>query len=54
MPIIDLAFDLRGSAIPLDYGYTLCATICRVVPSSTETPASASTRSAASTPDPAG
>ena len=32
MPVIDLAFDLRGGAIPLDYGYDLFAALCRVVP----------------------
>lgn len=32
MPVIDLAFDLRGGAIPLDYGYDLFGALCRVVP----------------------
>lgn len=32
MPIIDLAFDLRGPAIPLDYGYALYSALCRIVP----------------------
>jgi len=32
MPVIDLAFDLRGGTIPLDYGYDLFGALCRVVP----------------------
>jgi CRISPR-associated protein Cas6 len=32
MPVIDLAFELRGVAIPLDYGYALFSAMCRVVP----------------------
>jgi CRISPR-associated protein Cas6 len=32
MPIVDLAFVLKGSSIPLDYGYALFAALCRVVP----------------------
>lgn len=32
MPVIDLAFDLKGTAIPLDYGYGLFSALCRVVP----------------------
>ncbi len=32
MPTIDLAFDLRGTTIPLDYGYALFSALCRVVP----------------------
>jgi len=32
MPVIDLAFDLHGDAIPLDYGYGLFGALCRVVP----------------------
>jgi CRISPR-associated protein Cas6 len=32
MPVIDLAFELRGTSIPLDYGYDLFAALCRVVP----------------------
>lgn len=32
MPVIDLAFDLRGSSIPLDYGYALYAALSRGVP----------------------
>ena len=32
MPTIDLAFGLTGTAIPLDYGYTLFSALCRVVP----------------------
>jgi CRISPR-associated protein Cas6 len=32
MPTIDLAFALRGSTIPLDYGYALFGALCRVVP----------------------
>jgi CRISPR-associated protein Cas6 len=33
MPVIDLAFELRGTSIPLDYGYDLFAALCRIVPS---------------------
>src|SRR5919112_1257332 len=32
MSVIDLAFELRGTAIPLDYGYALFSALCRVVP----------------------
>ena len=32
MPTIDLAFTLRGSTIPLDYGYALFGALCRAVP----------------------
>jgi len=32
MPVIDLAFELRGTTIPLDYGYGLFSAISRVVP----------------------
>jgi len=32
MPVIDLAFELRGTTIPLDYGYGLFSALCRVVP----------------------
>ncbi len=32
MPIVDLAFALRGTSIPLDYGYALFGALCRVVP----------------------
>ena len=32
MPVIDLAFELRGAEIPLDYGYALFAALSRVVP----------------------
>jgi CRISPR-associated protein Cas6 len=32
MPVIDLAFDLRGTTIPLDHGYGLFSALCRVVP----------------------
>lgn len=32
MPIIDLAFDLKGESIPLDYGYGLYSALCRIVP----------------------
>jgi CRISPR-associated protein Cas6 len=32
MPTIDLAFQLVGSTIPLDHGYSLFSTLCRVVP----------------------
>ena len=32
MPYIDLAFRLNGSAIPVDHGYALYATLSRIVP----------------------
>lgn len=32
MPLIDLAFQLVGETIPLDHGYALFASLCRVVP----------------------
>jgi CRISPR-associated protein Cas6 len=32
MPVVDLAFDLRGTTIPLDYGYALFSALCGVVP----------------------
>lgn len=32
MPIIDLAFELKGTSIPLDYGYALFGAISRIVP----------------------
>lgn len=32
MPMIDLAFTLGDSSIPLDYGYALFGALCRVVP----------------------
>src|ERR1700733_3363319 len=32
MPIIDLAFEINGTTIPLDYGYGLFSALCRVVP----------------------
>jgi CRISPR-associated protein Cas6 len=32
MPVIDLAFELTGTMIPLDYGYSLFSALCRVVP----------------------
>ncbi|MBX6312541.1 MAG: type I-MYXAN CRISPR-associated protein Cas6/Cmx6, partial [Isosphaeraceae bacterium] len=32
MPVIDLAFTLQGTTIPLDYGYALFSALCRVVP----------------------
>lgn len=32
MPTIDLAFDLQGSSIPLDYGYALFGAISRIIP----------------------
>ena len=32
MPTIDLAFDVRGTTIPLDYGYALFSSLCRIVP----------------------
>ena len=32
MPTIDLAFDVRGTTIPLDYGYALFCSLCRIVP----------------------
>ena len=54
MPTIDLAFTVRGTTIPLDYGYALFWAICRVVPASTATAGSASTRSAGCTCNPAG
>ncbi len=32
MPVIDLAFELRGATIPLDHGYALFAALSRAVP----------------------
>ena len=32
MPVIDLAFEISGTTIPLDYGYGLFSALCRVVP----------------------
>jgi CRISPR-associated protein Cas6 len=32
MPVIDLSFVLVGTAIPLDHGYSLFSSICRIVP----------------------
>lgn len=32
MPVIDLAFDLKGTSIPLDYGYALFSALSRLVP----------------------
>jgi Cas6 Crispr len=32
MPIIDLAFAIDGTTIPLDYGYGLFSALCRIVP----------------------
>lgn len=32
MPMIDLAFQLVGSTIPLDHGYALFAALCRIIP----------------------
>jgi CRISPR-associated protein Cas6 len=32
MPVIDLAFDLQGTTISLDYGYALFGAISRIVP----------------------
>ncbi len=32
MPVIDLAFEVAGTTIPLDYGYGLFSALCRVVP----------------------
>jgi hypothetical protein len=32
MPIIDLAFSIDGATIPLDYGYGLFSSLCRLVP----------------------
>ena len=32
MATIDLGFGLRGTTIPLDYGYALFGALCRVVP----------------------
>lgn len=31
MPVIDLAFELMGTTIPLDYGYGLFSALCNVV-----------------------
>ncbi len=33
MPTIDLAFSVRGTTIPIDYGYSLFGAISRLVPS---------------------
>jgi CRISPR-associated protein Cas6 len=33
MPVIDLSFVLVGTTIPLDHGYSLFSSICRIVPS---------------------
>jgi CRISPR-associated protein Cas6 len=32
MPVIDLSFVLVGSTIPLDHGYALFSSLCRIVP----------------------
>ncbi|AGA24812.1 type I-MYXAN CRISPR-associated protein Cas6/Cmx6 [Singulisphaera acidiphila] len=32
MPIIDLSFNIIGTTIPLDHGYSLFSALCRVVP----------------------
>jgi CRISPR-associated protein Cas6 len=32
MPVIDLAFQIVGTTIPLDHGYPLFSAICRLVP----------------------
>lgn len=32
MAVIDLAFEIRGTTIPIDYGYALFSTLSRVVP----------------------
>ena len=32
MPTIDLSLAIRGTTIPLDYGYGLFSALCRVVP----------------------
>jgi hypothetical protein len=32
MPVVDLAFELKGASIPLDYGYGLFSALCRVLP----------------------
>jgi CRISPR-associated protein Cas6 len=32
MPVIDLSFVVVGTAIPLDHGYSLFSSICRIVP----------------------
>ena len=31
MPVIDLAFEVTGTTIPLDYGYALFGAISRIV-----------------------
>ena len=33
MPVIDLAFEIRGTKLPLDHGYPLFSALCRAVPS---------------------
>lgn len=33
MPTIDLAFEIRGTTIPLDHGYPLFSALCRVIAS---------------------
>ena len=33
MPIVDLAFVLMGTTLPLDHGYSLFSAISRIVPS---------------------
>jgi|GEM_PF-2993011 len=33
MPVIDLAFPIKGDLIPIDHGYGLFSALCRVVPS---------------------
>jgi CRISPR-associated protein Cas6 len=32
MPVIDLAFEIQGTSIPLDYGYALFGAISRIIP----------------------
>lgn len=33
MPVIDLAFEIQGTSLPLDYGYALFGAISRIIPS---------------------
>ncbi len=32
MPYVDLAFRLKGPAVPVDHGYALYAALCRILP----------------------
>jgi CRISPR-associated protein Cas6 len=32
MPVIDLSFELVGTTIPLDHGYSLFSALCQIVP----------------------